>query len=338
MAVTKQTYTATATWTAAQLATIFESAFIDAGLMTAWYDNFLNTVENRILEVQYDNTKTYGKTYYWFQFTTAGVFLSVATGWNATTHVPTGTQYLDYFATTTNVTTNHATLVSLVNTTTTTLTRYTSGVTSSFSWFVVRNGTTSYNLHIPSASVGRVTWMDLDKVLFHPVLKAVASINNQGGWAEFQNICTATRRSYLAQGSLRGNTSATDYGAGTSVYHKISPYRYMGWGNTTIGSNNALDQTVLRTGTIPLPTGFNNANPAYTTDVIPVFTGLNYWAHLTSAMPSDFGVSFHYANNTMAIQDKLIVTASTEEWEMLAVTNNAIITTGASPMFLARVV
>ena len=50
MAVTKQTYTAAATWTAAQLATLFENAFINAGLMTAWYDSFLSgTVENLVL-------------------------------------------------------------------------------------------------------------------------------------------------------------------------------------------------------------------------------------------------------------------------------------------------
>ena len=53
MAVTKQVYTAAATWTASGLADIFQSAFIDAGLMTAWHDSFLNTVENRVLAVDH---------------------------------------------------------------------------------------------------------------------------------------------------------------------------------------------------------------------------------------------------------------------------------------------
>jgi hypothetical protein len=338
MAVTVETYTATATWTAAELADLFKDAFIDAGLMTDWYDSFLNTIENRILEVEYDDIKTYGKTYYWFQFTTGGVFLSVATGWNATTHVPTGTQYLDYYSNSTSSTANHALLTSLTSTTSVTLTRYTSIVDSGFSWFLIRNGTTSFDLHIPSASVGRVSWLDLDKVLFHPCLRAKLSINGQCGIVEFSNISTTTRRSYLAQGGLRGATSATDYGSGTSVYLKISPYRYVGWGNQTIASNNGLNQTFLLSGTIPLPTGFNNANPAYTSDVVPVFTGLDFWPYLTDAMPSDFGISFHYANNTMTVQDKLIVTSGTEEWEMLSVSNSGTVTTGASPMFLARVV
>ena len=104
MACTKQTYTATATWTASDLAQLFEDAFIDAGLMTAWYDSFLSSsVENRVLEVVYDGTKTYGKTYYWFMFTTTGVYLHVATGWDAPNNVPSGTQYLDYFSTTTSI-------------------------------------------------------------------------------------------------------------------------------------------------------------------------------------------------------------------------------------------
>lgn len=336
MAVTVEAYTATATWTAAQLATLFENAFIDAGLMTAWYDSFLNTVENRILEVQYDGTKTYGKAYYWFQFTTGGVFLHVATGWNATTHVPTGTQYLDYFSTTTNATTNHATLVSLTSTTTATLTRYTSGVNSSFSWFIIRNGTTSYNFHIPSASVGKVSWLDLNKVLFHPVINAGTSTSGTYGIVDFFNACPLTRRSYLAQGSLRGSTNATEYGSATSAYAKNYSTRYLGYGNASAGGASNRGSTAV--AGVVLPIGFNNANPAYTTDVIPVFTGLNYWAHLTDAMPSDFGISFHYANNTMTAQDKLIVTSGTEEWEMLSVSNNGTITTGASPMLLARVV
>ena len=45
MAVATEDYTATATWTAVQLADLFKDAFIDAGLMADWYDSFLNTIE-----------------------------------------------------------------------------------------------------------------------------------------------------------------------------------------------------------------------------------------------------------------------------------------------------
>jgi hypothetical protein len=88
-----------------------------------------------------------------------------------------------------------------------------------------------------------------------------------------------------------------------------------------------------------LPVAYNNTNPAYSTNQVPVFTGVNYNQYLSESMPADFGISFHYANNTMAVSDKLIVTASTEEWQMLAVTNNPnTVLVSASPMFLARVV
>lgn len=139
MAVTKQTYTATPTWTAAQLATIYRSAFIDAGLMTDWHDSFLSgSVENRVLRVQYDASKTYGTTFYWFMFTTSGAFLHVATGWNTATDQPTGTQFLDFFATTTNATTNHWQFSgALSSTTAADLIRYSSG---NQHWFVSRQG------------------------------------------------------------------------------------------------------------------------------------------------------------------------------------------------------
>jgi len=332
MAVTVETYTATATWTAAQLATLFEDAFIDAGLMTAWYDSFLNTIENRILEVEYDDTKTYGKTYYWFQFTTGGVFLHVATGWNATTHVPTGTQYLDYFATTTNSTTNHRNLRSLTSTTTVSLTRYTSASNADFSWFLLQNGTNSFNFHIPDAGAPEASWLDLGKVMFCPFLSAQTRIIQNYALAAFRNECPQLRRSYLCGGSLRGATSSSNY----TSYYNIETYSYLGSGNQNNSTANLNGGSSV--SDIYMPLGFNNTNPEYGTDVIPVFTGVNYWAYLAEAMPSDFGISFHYANNTMAVRDKLIVAAATEEWEMISVVNSTSLSGNASSMFVARVV
>ena len=333
MAVTKQTYTATATWTTLQMADLLEEAFIDAGLMTAWYDSFTNSFHNRILEVQYDNTKTYGKAYYWFMVSTTGLHLHVATGWDPVAHVPTGTQYVDYFSTTTNSSSNHRTLVSgLTTTTTLTLTRYTSAVNTDFSWFLLRNGTTNYNFHIPDAGAPEVAWLDLDKVMFHPMLHAVATTTTQSfGRLGFRHETPAIRRSYLSGGSLRGATSSSSYNS----YYDIIAFSYIGLGNV----NNSTT-TAVNSGTgIYLPTGFNNTNDAYATNSIPIFTGLNYTPYLAEGIPSDFGVSFHYANNTMSVLDKLIVTSGTEEWEMLTVANaQSGGGTSASPMFLARVV
>jgi hypothetical protein len=335
MTVTTETYTATTTWTAAELADLFKDAFIDAGLMTDWYDSFLNTIENRILEVQYDGAKTYGKTYYWFQFTTGGVFLHVATGWNSTTHVPTGTQYIDYFSTSTNTTSNHRQLVTLSASTTATLTRYTSAINTDFSWFLLKNGTTTYNFHVPDAGAPEVSWLDLNKVLFCPFVNAFTQVSSTHGFLRFRNNSPQLRRSYLGSTALRGATDANSF---VFIYWDMSHYGYCGLGNASASVFSNIPNNSLESYTV-LPVAFNNTNPAYSTDQVPVFTGVNYNQYLSESMPADFGISFHYANNTMAVLDKLIVTASTEEWEMLAVTNSTSTPpAGVSPMFLARVV
>ena len=330
MAVTVEDYTATATWTASGLADLFRDAFIDAGLMAAWYDTFLNTVENRVLEVQYDGTKTYGKTYYWFQFTTSGVFISVTTGWNATTHVPTGTLYLDYVHTTTNSTSNHRTLQALTSSTTVTLTRYTSGVNADFSWFLLRNGTTYFNFHIPDAGATRVSWLDLDKVWFGLIVRCKAFTISEAFRMPFTNELPQTRRSYLASAATQSRTEAFYF----NDNFQLENYQYLGPGNS-----NGTYSNMPSTGTyIILPNAFTNTNPAFASNVTPVFTSLNYWAYLNETMPSDFGIASYYLSNSLAIRDKLIVTAATEEWEMINIINNSGTTGQASGMFVARVV
>jgi hypothetical protein len=331
MAVTVEDYTATATWTASGLADLFRDAFIDAGLMAAWYDTFLDTVENRVLEVQYGGSKTYGKTYYWFQFTTGGVFISVATGWNATTHVPTGTAFLDYLHTTTNSTSNHRILINLSATTTATLTRYTSGVNSDFSWFLLRNGTTNFNFHIPDAGAARVGWLDLDKVWFGLLVRCRGTVNQDSCVTTFINELPQTRRGYLASAAGRERAEPSYF----NEFYRIENYAYVSPGNAqgTYG-NTPGSQSVPY---IILPNAFTNTNPAFTSNVTPVFTGLNYWAYLNEAMPSDFGIASYYLSTTLAVRDRLIVTAATEEWEMINITNNSAVTR-ASGMFVARVV
>jgi hypothetical protein len=346
MAVTKVAYTLNPTWTAAQHADLWRSAFIGAGLMTEWYDSFSSGgIDNRILEVQYDPTKTYGRTYYWFMFTGGQMAVALATGWNAVTHVPTGTQYLDFYTTTTNATTNHRIIYSWTTTTTLTITRYTSQTNSSFSWYVIRNGTSSTsNFHISNAAVGPKisTWYDLNRVFFHHIL--IMSIGNQGNSGHirpFQYL--ALRRSYHPYGmALRGETYNGYYGLGTdNPYPTLPVANFAAVGNVNVNppTNIVLGNSYSVWNGSPtyLPVAFNNTNPAFTTNVNPVFTGAQYSQFLFESLPEDFGLSFHYANNTMAVQDTLVVTAGVEEWEMINVSNNTI-TTGASGMFLARTV
>jgi hypothetical protein len=343
MAVTKVAYTLNPTWTTAQHADLVRDAFIDAGLMTAWYDSFLSgTMENRILEVQYDAAKTYGRTYYWFIFTGGQMYMALATGWNAVTHVPTGTQYLDFYATTTNAVTNHRLITSWTTTTNLVITRYTSQTNSSFSWFVIRNGTSSTtNFHISNAAVGSKisTWYDLNKVFFHHYLIANLSTNGTMGIIRF-NQYYMLRRSYHPWGlANRDSTTLSGYN-GTQTDFAVQTYGAVGnfSGSRTTNLVAADSYSVWADSPKYLPVAFSNVNPTYATNVTPVFTGAQYSDFLFESIPEDFGLSMHYANNTMAVQDTLVVSAGVEEWEMINVANNGTITTGASPMFLARTV
>lgn len=328
MAVTVQTYTATATWTASDLANTFRSSFIDAGLMTEWFDSFNSSgIENRVLEIQYSGA-TYGKTYYWFQFTTTGVFISVAAAWNAASDVPSGTLYLDYIATTTNATTNHQSLVTLSAATTATITRYSSGVTSGFAFFLVKNGTTTLAFHVPRASAPLHSWLDLSKGIFHQVLTVAPSVNGFGGKIELLPRSPLIRRSLIGGAALNGSPTLSRFvNAGLA----LSGMSYGVYGITSNTTSNYPGMSVP----VLLPIGINAANPAFSTDSIPIFTGLPYSSYINEGLPSDIGITFHYANNTMAPLDTFTVTPGSEVWEILAVTNSASLG-GACPMLVAR--
>jgi hypothetical protein len=327
MAVTKETYTAAATWTAAQLATLFEDAFVDAGLMTAWYDTFLSgTVENRILEITYDGAKTYGKTYYWFMFTTTTIGVAIASGWNATTHVPTGTPNLDFFSATTNATGNHYVIrTGLATGTGAELVRYTA---SGYSWFAFRNGATPTPFFIAPASTGIAPWIDLNKVLFHHYITGTASVTSATSTsAAFITFASqfCLRRSYWTQGFLRGRSS-TGY---TDNHTTLS---YVGATNT-----NANTANLSTTSSIFVPYGFNNTNPAYTTDYFPIVNGYSYSNYTTSNMPADFGIFFNYGTTAFAFGDLIVVSAGVEEWEIYGFANNTA-ADNASALIVARVV
>ena len=336
MAVTKQVYTATATWTAAQLATIFETAFIDAGLMTAWYDSYASGGnEHRIMEVTYDAAKLYGKTYYWFIFNTSGAYIAITTGWNTTTNLPVGTQYLDWLGNNMGTTTNHWTLLALSATTAATITRYTSGVTASHSWFTVKQGATFYTFHIIPPSATIQPWVDLDKVFFNGALTSllvVSSLTGSIGWGTLFRL----RRCITGQ-CLRGDVAANNYGP-VSGNNRVVPFRYAVYGNANNSGSNGQGNFAQSSPAIILPNAFANVNSAYGANVNPVYHSLAYSQFTSTPLPSDIGIAFHYANNTMVHGDTLVVTAAAEEWEIIDRANNATATDGASPLFLARLI
>lgn len=339
MAVARQEYTLSATWTAGQMANAFRDAFIDAGYMTAWYDSFLSgSIENRILEVVYDAAKTYGKTYYWFMFDTGTVRISVASGWNTTTKVPTGTLYLDYWSTTTNSGGNHSTLANLSTTVNATLVRYTSQTSSTHTWFSLRPGARVFTISQPAHGVP--SWVDLNKTFFHHFLRIIPRADSNAGGVSIASWETL-RRSAIFGSVAKGHTSLNN------LLFPVACYSAIGRQSNSYNFN-AANQNYGSTGNSPsspvtmniiLPIYEASVNPAFSTDVNPVYTCLPTSLYLTNSnMPNDLGIVFYYADNTMVSQDKFIVDAGVEEWEILAVANNSTKTTGASAAIVARVV
>ena len=341
MAVTKQTYTATPAWTAAQAADLLKDAFVDAGLMANWYDSFLSgSIENRILEITYDGTKTYGKTYYWFVVTTTSIGISVASGWNASTHVPTGAQYLDFFATTTNSAANHINFSGTLSTgTQLDVVRYTSALDANASWFVLRNSSSPSPFFIAPSTTTLANWLDLDRVLFHHFVTpdlGVSSTTGAGyGFASFRSNYIL-RRSFCAGGSLLNRTILSSYADFVPLGSYTSP------GNVTNNANNYQSaayvlSSVVRATTTIAPYGFTATNPAYTADYTPVMFGYSLSPYVRTDMPNDMAVHFAYTTTALSFGDRIVVASGSEEWEVLSFANTTIATT-AAPVLLARVV
>lgn len=342
MPVTKQTYKILPVWTAADLANSYRSAFIDAGLMTDWHDSFSSGgIENRVLRIQYNPAKAYGTTFYWFMFTTSGAFLNLATGWNTSTKVPTGTQYLDFFSTATNTTGGHWQFSGgLTANTETNIIRYSSGT---HHWFVSRQGTTRFCFTIQPASHVVQPWLDLDRGFY-------------AGWVGVNTIATSwpailsftrgpsLRREIIQGPALRGSTGVGDYiGTVQGGRSNLLSYSAVGFSNNNWAGNFGgywrSDGFGLCSNSILLPAGFTSANPAYPTNSAPVFHSIQFTPYSSTATNSDFGITFHYATNVFGFQDKFIVTPGVEEWEVLAFSNSPIGDgTAPSAAFLARVI
>lgn len=331
MAVTKQTYTLSPTWTASGLADTFRSAFIDAGLMTEWYDAFLSgSVENRILEVANDATKTYGTVYYWFMFTTFQASVHTALSWDATSHVPTGTQYQDYYSTTTNSDASQSVLyggssggnaTNLVATTSLTLTRYTSAINTSCTWFILRQ-TAFLTFLIPFGAYTANPFINQNIFAFNGLMVVEP---HSGSSLAFWHKGGITRRTYLGAVAAGGATISQYYWSKTHLqsYGAIQSYIQ----NTDSNLN-------LSVNTIRLPTALTSVHTGLTANYTPVFTSIQCSPYLPP-LPSDFAMCVYYISGAVAIQDTFVVSAGVEEYEVIM---RFALQSNASILFLARTV
>jgi hypothetical protein len=85
------------------------------------------------------------------------------------------------------------------------------------------------------------------------------------------------------------------------------------------------------------PAGLSSRNPAYATDYVPVLFGPSYSPYVNERLPDDFAIYFPFTATQFAYGSRVVITAGTEEWEVLAFANNSS-TEAPNPLLLARVV
>jgi hypothetical protein len=329
MAVTKQAYaTASAPWAATSVCDDLRDAFIGAGLMSAWYDSFSSGGrEHRVLEIIYDNSKTYGKTYYWFTVSTVGIWVRTSTGWNTGSDIPSGpgvagTQFVDWYDTTTSNLNGAAQMITLLSSISFSVTRYTA---SGRSFFVLRTGTTFCTFTIDPASTTFRSFYDLS-LGYHSGIYLVEIPNTR---AVLFRQMHRNRRDLLVGSSLNSSTDQFYYGLGIVANQYCIP-------NTGTTGNGA---TIPSEGFL-LPGWTTAANPSAGTNFNPVFNAIRLTSIHAADMPTDFGVASIKVSDTLAIQDNATVTAGSEEYEILNFSNRGFISTGltSNPVFLARTV
>jgi|694.fasta_scaffold05261_38 hypothetical protein len=336
MAVVTESYTtAGGNYTAANLATAVGDALIDTGIMTGWHDSGTSgSLEYRVLEVTYDASKTYGKTYYIFLFSGADMFYTISSGWNGTSNIPAGvggagTQYVDWFSTTLSTANacriTASTTAGFNNLQSAPVKRFTSTDRANFSVIQITNGTTNVPFFIERTAPNS-TLVDLDKVLYSSIMFPRLITYSLTAAAGFQAFPARLRRSHLGAG-LRGSTAPTDYGMSATMLAPWEPFtdaanlyggRFYGApGNDSSNTNNSRFERMVDI----LPIAFANTNPSYATDLRPPFTGMLLDSFSSATLPADFAIIPVYTSNTMQPGEQIVITAGVEVYDIISVVN-----------------
>jgi hypothetical protein len=351
MAVTRQSYVSNPVITQSGIAGLFEQAFIDAGLMAGWHDSFnASNTEFRVLKVDYGVSNAYVSTFYCFSFGLANIGLTTATSFNTISHQFLGTQWLDFHQQPTSSTSVTSTLtsvhrdflgthMSVAVDTRVELWRYSSGVDARQSWFQLAQGVNvGRPFTILRGDLPLYPWVDTNKGTVPGFTTVRFFTNSRVGTLGFTHE-DQNRRTLLSGMSLHlQQANSSTQGAHHNLNHWN--YRYVGVGRQENNSGNNLAGLLGSTGYggVMLPVGYSAANPGYTIDYTPICNQVPWSPFSPTPLASDFGVYMHYAHNTMTHQDRFVVAAGTEEWEILGFNLNTVVDFGATPCFLARIV
>ena len=192
-------------------------------------------------------------------------------------------------------------------------------------------------------------WLDLDKGVYGGFYHTLHSTGSSKFYAinGFRRG-PGLRRDLVIGTALNGVTSSSDYNnscanivvcsygaVGNSPSNSFINNASLGFG-AALTFGGGLDERFV--GTLILPCNFSGTNPAFAVNSNPVFHSMPFQAYTVNPLPSDFGLTFHYATNSFSQGDTFVVSSGVEEWEVIDFAANASSVTGASPLFLARTV
>ena len=370
MAVSKQAYTVSAPWLNFQLADQFRQAFIDAGLMTDWHDSFttgsgeagqLN--EHRVLRIVYDASKKYGTVFHWLVFLPDGSMdYAYVHQWDAVNNVPLGDfakeRLRQTYGRMTTVAENgtHRIFATQVLSTTTTLTRYSSGERSVFSMFLLKGGNNFQSWFFMPAGTNFQPYIDLQINTCGGLMMPMVGVSNSTSNRPVRGTVSFCHFFHYCDNIFAYGWSATRQADGGSWAGRIAHafergvvYALAGRGTsssvvdqkTFSGDFNSSGRLYNSLGTegmwLTLPCERAAYNSDRATDTTPVFSDIPYSMYITDRLPIDFGIVGHFTNSTMEVQDIFQVTPGLEEWEILANANQT--DTGNPSVFVvARVI
>lgn len=345
MVATRADITLNAGWTGAQLMTALEQAHVAAGLAVgACRDRWDSGAWSHLVHRVQMNSNAYGSDYVWWTYNSGTFYLQRAVGgWDSTTHQPLGTQYLDYAGA--DLTSNAwmtpfgylSAASSLI------VRRYTSGLDSKFTAFVLKQGGTQICWFYTSTNATPQSWIDFSKSSMINVYVPNFYTNGFYAYAGFCNN-NALRRDLHVGTALKGLTYYYYYRYFYSTFYK---YAIWGAGNSTT-NNWYLEQVdgfgnapgvnpYMNNAVIPLPGSDSTNNPSFAARHFPVYSGLAYNPYVLQGMPDDFGL-VSTETNAMQNGDALISNPGVEEWEVVTNRNHNGSTNYSNVAFCARMV
>lgn len=342
MAVTVTTHTVAAPWTAADMREAFKQSFVANGIMADWHDTFdAGTNKIAVLERVFDNSKTYGKTYYVFRFTSNKVFVYQCDSWSQVNNQPNGQIHDTYaggynFSSTTQTVGEYILVPGAMGagnangnlgyaaydmqpSVSAEVKAFRSAIDADFVFFQVTNGSFKTVFMFPN---GPASNLDLDTFYYGGMIAAYGNYVGSG-------YATSVKFAHLNNGGRRVFPGGNSYGLSDSSYieqaytmsHITAMYEILG-SSQNYAPNNGIISSVSSAALFRLPI-LNAAildSNAPATNRYYIHTGVFFNPYEAKPnLPGDFGI--YAANGTVNnfdIGDKLIVTAGSEEYTILS--------------------